>query len=165
MPDRTVGPSELADALGCSTRQIYRYRKMGMPKSGRGEYPLTRCAAWFRKHILAPGQNGDEVPDLDEAKLRKEKAKAREAERKLSRRRREVVPADIYGDVTRESTEWIRDTALSRAPHMAEALEGVEGPREAEVVLKDEVRDLLDELHQGPPGWGDNSDEKETRCA
>lgn len=164
MGDRTVGPSELADALDVSERQVYRYRKMGMPKAGRGEYPLTRCATWFRKHVLAPGQNED-APDLDEARLRKEKAKAREAERRLSRRRREVVPAEIHHGVTREANEWIRETTLARAPRMAEALEEVEEPRAAEVVLKDEVRDLLDKLHRGPPGWSEGDEPQQQEAA
>lgn len=160
MADDTVGPSELADALGVSERQVYRLHGLGMPKKGRGEYPLVRCAVWYREHVLSPAGNGD-APDLDEAKLRRERARAREAERKLSQRRREVVPSEIAEDVWSESTAWIRETTLSRAPRMAEALEGVEDPREAEGTLKDEVRDLLEELHRGPPGWGkDESDEE-----
>lgn len=164
MAEDTVGPSELADALGVSERQVYRLHQLGMPKKGRGEYPLVRCCVWYREHVLSPAENG-EGPDLDEARLRKERAKAREAERKLSRRRREVVPSEIAEDVWSEANEWIRDTTLSRAPRMAEALKGVDGPREAEGALKDEVRDLLTELHRGPPGWSEQGREPNEEAA
>lgn len=159
MSEETVGPARIAEALGVSERQVYRYHEMGMPKAGRGEYPLLRCCIWFRRHILTPAENGD-APDLDEAKLRKERAKARKSEREMSRRRQEVMPAEVIERVHREANEWIRETTLSRAPEIADALEGVEDPRKAEIVLKKAVRDLLEELHRGPPGWSEGASEE-----
>lgn len=158
MSEEVVGPGRIAEALGVSERQVYRYHEMGMPKAGRGEYPLLRCCIWFRRHILSPAENGD-APDLDEAKLRKERAKARKAERELSSRRQEVMPAEVIERVNREADEWIRETTLERAPEIAAALEGVESPREAEAVLRTEVRKLLETLHRGPPGWTEEEDE------
>lgn len=164
MSEDNVGPGRIAEALGVSERQVYRYHQMGMPKAGRGQYPLLRCCIWFRRHILAPAENGN-APDLDEARLRKERAKAREAERRLSRRRQEVMPAEVIQNVTREANGWIRETVLKRAPEIAEALEGVEGPRKAEVALKGEVRELLEELQQGPPEWSDRDESQQEAAA
>lgn len=149
--DRTVGPAELAEALDVSERHIYRLARLGMPKAGRGEYPLVRCAAWYRTHVLS-GSNGDETPDLGEARLRKARTRAVEAERELARRKEDVVPAEVWDETVSETDRWIRETVVDFAAEWAEALEGLEEPREIQPVLQDRVREGLEELRQGPPG-------------
>lgn len=149
-PDRTVGPSELAEALEVSERHVYRLARRGLPKEGRGQYPLVRCARWYRTHVLT--SNGDEdAPDLGEARLRKTRTRAVEAERKLARRREEVVPAEVWDEVAAEGEVWIRRTVLELAETWAEALEGLDTPQEIQQELRDEVREALETLQEGPP--------------
>lgn len=151
----TVGPSELAEALGVSERHVYRLARLGMPKDGRGEYPVVRCARWYREHVLSPGGAEGDGPDLGEARLRKAKAAALRAERELATRREEVIPAAVWYEVTAEVDAWLRGALLGLAPEWAEALEGVEDPREISEVLRREVRSALETLQAGPPGWED----------
>lgn len=150
MSERTVGPAELAEALDVSERHVYRLHGLGMPKDGRGSYPLVRCVRWYRTHVLDPSENGD-APELGEARLRKAKTRALEAERKLARRQGEVVSAEAWDAVEQEARAWIREEVAAVAPDWAEKLEGVESAREAEARLRGHVRELMAVLQQGPP--------------
>lgn len=156
----TVGPTELAEALGVSERHVYRLHEIGMPKDGRGEYPLVRCCRWYRVHVLS-GPGDDDAPDLGEARLRKARARALEAERELARRREQLIPAEVWDDVTAEADAWLRDRLETFAREWAAALEGVETPQEAAEILRQGAREGLEELRQGPPRWDDMDTDRE----
>lgn len=165
MSAETVGPGELAEALGVTERHVYRLHRLGMPKEGRGEYPLVRCARWYRTQVLSPNGDG-EVPDLGEARLRKAKAAALEAERELARRREELVPSEVWDHVTAETEGWLRREVVSLTPELADALEGVDGAGEAAAALQAEVRTALERLRQGPDSVDTNEEEgRERRVA
>lgn len=153
----TVGPKELAKALGVSERHIYRLHELGMPKDGRGEYPIVRCARWYREQVLS-GNGDEEVPDLGEARLRKAKVRALEEERKVARRKRELIPAEVWEEVRAETNAWLRETVLSWAPAWAERLEGAETPPEVLERLDDLVREGLEELQAGFQTEGEGDD-------
>jgi hypothetical protein len=70
----------------CTRATLGNYARLGMPKAGRGRWPLFASHEWWIENIVGvdQGNGAPEASELSQAKLRWYEARAEAAEYKLS---------------------------------------------------------------------------------
>lgn len=92
MAEEHVKAPRLAELLGVDARSIDNFADEGMPKTGRGAYPLLRCLRWYINRQVDKARSSKGLNDLDRARVRKTNAEAERAELDLAIARGELVP-------------------------------------------------------------------------
>lgn len=92
-----------------------------------------------------PDSDGRPAASVNEARRRREEARAEEAELDLAHRRRQTLVRSEVEAAVSEAGEIIKQAALQLARDRADALALIDDGRAMEVALETLVRDLLDQ--------------------
>lgn len=150
---REVNQSELATILPLTTRQIRNLEKEGMPHRAEGRhklYPLPDAVEWYARYREGLARAELESTDYEEAKARREAARARMAEMEVAEREGELLTREdverIYGD---QMLDMVRASLQNAPGRWGAQIVGLESPREGEAAIKEIVAETLEHL-SGP---------------
>jgi len=91
-PDNFLTADELADILGLTAGRVRQLVKLGMPRTGRGEYGLRACVRWLLEYWRDKAMGTGAGSSLEESKRRKMAAEAGLKETRLQQDRGDLVP-------------------------------------------------------------------------
>ena len=147
----SVDVNAVSKAMNITPRRVQQLRAEGMPSTGRGQYELGPCMAWYirylQKALEKRGPNTHpETPDLVAEKTRL----AREQGDKLSLenqvRRGELVEIEQVGAEWDDLVLAARAKLLSMPTKVAPQLVGRTDPNAIRTIIRDEVHAALAEL-------------------
>lgn len=135
-----VNAEELAGLLQVEPRTVYRFAKAeGMPRAGRGRYPLAVCIRWYFDRIS--GQHSAQAVDpVKEDRRRLYRAQAAKAELENRMRRGELVEIDAMDAAYMAFAGAVGSQLEALAHKVAARLAALTDPREIARVLQDECR-------------------------
>lgn len=134
-----------------SKETISAFVKEGMPKSGRGTYPVLRCLRWYVNRLRSSVQHrareteDGEIVRLDEAERRLKLARAESEEMTLAERRKELMPVHLYEEMLTHLIQVTKQRFLNMPARLAAKLEGCT-TAEIKALLSGSIRDALSEL-------------------
>jgi len=155
-PKSEATQRQLAALLNLTTQQIRNLEDKGIPHRADGRsklYPLPDAIVWYVDFKVAEalarrGGNGGEV--FEDARSRREQARARMAELQVARQEGELIPREVVDDVYgKKLLEVLRAGILNMPGRWASQVLGLKKPREAEAALKRIAGELLEEF-SGP---------------
>lgn len=131
-----------AEFFDVSSRTLTEWVKDGFPRIGTGKYPLKACFDWW----VQKRAGGEQSNDINEEKLKRERAKRIQDELKAEQMKGTLVPADA-------AKSWLR-TLLSEARlaldglprRLASVLATITDEKEIEHLLRTEIRAILERL-------------------
>lgn len=146
-PGDGLTQAAVARALGVTTRQIHRWREMGLPSHGEGRrlrLYLPEVIAWFVEHKTK--QQGR--VDISEAKARRQMAEAERAEIKLAQERADLVSIEVYESELDGMVGRLAAVLKSFPSRWSPQLVGSASPGEVRAMLGRGVRELMDDLRK-----------------
>lgn len=157
---------ELSSLLGITERRIQQLVKEGMPKSGRGEYPLRECVRFYVGHLhrLIEEEKSDTVVS---EKIRLMRAKAEKAEVEVLKLRGEVLDLERVRQETMLISVEIKEAFLAVAGRLAPELAGKDAGyikhrlNRAITEAMNVAAEKLEALNEGADGSGSDDTEDE----
>jgi phage terminase Nu1 subunit (DNA packaging protein) len=145
-PDDSVGREFLSRVLGVDVRSLKNFVDDGMPKSGRGRFPLGAAVQWYVERQREAARAGKGLNDLDLARQRKTIAQARIAELSLSEKEGDSIPLEVHGERLRERLESVAGNIKGIGRYHADVMAAVTDT-DAEALLERMENEILAELH------------------
>lgn len=164
---RNMSVTEVADALGVSDTVIRDYIAKGCPanpaapgRSRQNEQRLNleEVAAWMKETGRTGVQGvhiGNDSPDLQTAKLRKENAMATKYELAIARERKELVGLEPVKLWLVRNMGAARNKLLGLPAKLAPLLEGRDAA-ERQVIIEQEIRNILDDIASATASMADS---------
>ena len=138
----SVSPLALSGLVGLTTRRLGQLAAEGMPKDGRGEYPLAAAIQW----LMAYWRTRAKGTPLNDARRRKVEADASRSEMELAKRRGELAPIAVLAQAHGEACTRIRTRLRAIPSKIAPEAQRAKTVAEVRVVLQREIDDALTEL-------------------
>lgn len=139
-----VSTDEIATVFDVTRRSIQSWARAGMPRSGRGKYPLAKCVRWVVQRWQSRATTG-----ADAARKAREKwlrAKAGRESLKLRNERQEVMPVAVVDKAAFEAGRQIRDQVQSIADRCAPLVAAESDQHECRMILRREIDYILQGL-------------------
>lgn len=152
---KNVDVWELAEALNLSDRRIQQLSRKpnGLPKTGRGRYPLDKCFDWYIRYLqnllMERSLTPDGEPTLAAVRLRRETAEAGLKEMQLADARRSLIAVE---DVDRLKDELITSARVrlqEASTRISAQIVGVDSQVIAQSIVEKHIRKALAELATG----------------
>lgn len=147
---REVSQVELSGIIGITTRQIHNLEREGLPHRAERRnkyYPLPGAVEWYMRRKQDEARAETESTDFEEARARREAARARLAELEVARVEGKLIPRDVvenvYGD---RLLDVVRSSLLNMPGRWGAQVVGIESPREGQALLKRVSSEILEEL-------------------
>lgn len=142
-----VTQKQLAEFFGVTPRTIRRWEGKGMPRTDEGTYRTDECVKWRVKTAEAELEAElEDIPPRAESRAKREYLRARREALDLAEREEELLPVDVFREVLGEVLDVLRARLLNFPGRWATQLVGLDSAREAEGVLREAIRELLEEL-------------------
>lgn len=147
---------EAARRLAITPKQLRRLTKQhGAPRNDDGSYPWPEVADWYKgfKQDEVLRRRGIDLEDMsyEQARARKEAAKAAQEELDLMERREQLIPLDVHVDRIADVAQQIRSRLMNLPGRYARELASAEDPEEATRLIEQGVRECLEELQRLEP--------------
>jgi len=136
----------VAHVLGITEQRLGQLVKEGMPKNGRGKYPLAGCVQWFLEYWKKRANAGDLI---DQARARKLRTEARLFEIKLAEAEGKVCTLETIEAAWVDIITAARAKFLSLPNKMAPFLAAENSIPACEAVIEKGVHEALSELARG----------------
>jgi phage terminase Nu1 subunit (DNA packaging protein) len=141
---------DLAEHLDLSTKRISELIRDGILPSKMGRSPLNIdvCRIAYISYLRKLGgyNKRSGSGDIAEEKTRLTKAQADKAELEVSSLEGELIPAKLVQDTWSELVANVRAKLLGLPSKIAHQVIAVETYQDAELIIKDQVYETLDEL-------------------
>lgn len=144
--DLLVSANDLGRLFEVTLRTIWKWHEAGMPKEGRGKFPLLKCFRWWRVNILGDLQGES---NLAEQKLRFAVARARREELKVLEQEGKLIDKEIPLHWLRGHVGEAKEAFLGLPRRMAESLAVESDSKVIEAALQKEVWKILTNLADG----------------
>lgn len=129
----------IAEVLGVARRTVYQLHQEGMPKTGKGKYPLAPCVHWYiQKKLVTEGK--DKTLDDQRKELLFEQTLKTRIENEISRR--DLVPMSEVQTVFNTAQTMLASQLDAFARRMANELAGIHESTEIESRLFEECREM-----------------------
>lgn len=142
----SVSSKDLALIFNISTRTIWAWVSKGLPKLGRGQFPLLECIRWWRENILGDIQG---QASLSEQKLRYAVARARREELTVQEREGQLIQKDLPLQWLQGHVTEAKGAFWDMPRRMAEELAATNDLKQVEHLLRQEIRRILTDLADG----------------
>ncbi|PEH74274.1 terminase small subunit [Edwardsiella tarda] len=141
-PKIKVTATELANRYGYSVQAVKKWIERGLPfDSNERKYPEKEATEWILKNIIEPLKQVDVREQIDQERLRKERAIASREELKLQEESNRLIPLAYVSTVLSKFVGDIRQTMLQIATvDTIEILEAAGSQKE----LKEKLREVID---------------------
>lgn len=152
MPDQWKNQQEFSALIGRSARRIRQMHAHGIPHKKDGHqvlYPLPEAINWWIQRKRDEVLNQVERVDHQEAKARREAARARKEEIELEKRLGSLLTRDAHDGPLGEMLDLVRSTLMNAPGRYGALFVGLDDPRDAEKRIKEMVLEVLDHL-SGP---------------
>ena len=139
-----VSAGELAEYLGISARRVQQLAKEGMPRIGRGEYPLREAVRYYVEYLhrlLDENQNETIITE----KIRLTRAKAKKAELEAEKAGGAVLDVEKVRHEVMVLAVALKEAFLSLPGRLAPALSGLE-TGEVKQKITEEITDTLNKV-------------------
>ena len=133
----------IASVLGIKPRRVTDLVKIGMPQVKRGRYNLADCVQWYVDYRVKAASHASR---MDNARLRKLRAEAKEKELKISTMEEKLIPVDKVVKTWSNITAAMKAKLLAIPTKAAPMILSVTTQAEAQEILKSHVYEALDEL-------------------
>lgn len=147
-----MNQKEVAARLGVAPRTVRRLEDRGLPRNPDNTYEWDSVFRWYlefkKKEAVKRYTAGQDV-SYDEARARREMARARMAEIDLAKEEDRIITREAADETYGEAMERIRATIMNMPGRFATQLVEIESVRQVEAVLKEVSREILDHL-SGP---------------
>jgi len=146
MAEQIVTVEVLSKHLGITSRQIQKLVKQDiLPKSGRGEYPFTRCIMAYIKYLqgIRDAAGG---ADIEESKKRKAHAEAVLLEIEVAKAQEDVVSMGEYGEMIIKISEVVKGELMRLPSALSLELSNETSQLKVHGTLKTYVRKALTDL-------------------
>ena len=144
MPDDPLFKIQtIAAVLGLTTRRVRVLIQLGMPKVKRGRYNLAECVQWYVNYRVKAASHASR---MDNARLRKLRAEAKEKELKISTMEGKLIPVDEVVKTWSNITAAMRAKLLAIPTKAAPMILSITKQAEAQEILKSYIYEALDEL-------------------
>jgi phage terminase Nu1 subunit (DNA packaging protein) len=152
-----VNAAALGKVLGVDPRSVMNFVEEGMPKDGRGDYPLAKCVQWYIDRERQAARVSRGMNDLDKARLRKTDAEARKAELEARQLHGELIPTTDHEEIVGDLCDRLRATIVNIPSSYGMRLEeaGVSA-----TVAESTLEAMADELMTALRGAADALDEE-----
>lgn len=147
-----VTQKELARLVGYSPRQLTNLvddnKLTTIVESGKRFYPTDKCVQEIIKHreALARGKSGDAASELDEVKLRKERARAEREELDLLKERGELIARPLAERAIGELLTALKAQLVQFPSRYESDLVGLENRVKVRAILKPAVHQEIQRL-------------------
>lgn len=150
---REVSQAELSRILPLTTRQIHNLEREGMPHRAEGRrkfYPLPGAVDWYVRYRERLARSEMESTDYEEARARREAARARLAEMEVAREEGRLIPHDVVEEIFGQQMLGSLRAAIRNMPgRWGAQITGLKSPREGEAALRQIADEMLEHL-SGP---------------
>lgn len=147
-----LNQKEVAARLGVAPRTVRRLEGRGLPRNPDNTYDWDSVFRWYlefkKKEAVKRYTAGGDV-SYEEARTRREMARARMAEIDLGKEEDRIITREAADATYGEAMDRIRSAIMNMPGRFATQLVQVESVRQAEGILKDVAREILDHL-SGP---------------
>jgi len=144
MPDDPLFKIQtIAAVLGLTTRRVRVLIQLGMPKVKRGRYNLADCVQWYVNYRVKAASHASR---MDNARLRKLRAEAKEKELKISTMEEKLIPVDEVVKTWSNITAAMKAKLLAIPTKAAPMILSITTQAEAQDILKSHIYEALDEL-------------------
>lgn len=150
--DEKLNQQEVAERLGVSPRHVRRLHDEGMPREPDMRYRWDAVLSWYvdrKQQEEVERVAGGQGVEYDEARTRREFARARMAEIELQKEEGRIVTREAHDQAHGEMLDVLRTNLLNMPGRWATDLTGHDSPRQVEAILRRAVGELLDHL-SGP---------------
>jgi len=145
----------IAKVLNVSPRRIQQLVGEGLPKAGKGKYPLVPCVHWYLKYwedralgrVDGWGHNAKE--SLSATKQRLLSAQADIAQMDLAEKNGKLHDVDVCRQTAFGEGRQIRDTMLSIPDRVSSILAAESDEARVNATLRQEIRAALDDHAAG----------------
>lgn len=148
MSGREVNQKEFAAIIGITPRRVRDLEDFGLPYRSEGRrkfYPIPDAVQWYIERKQEEGRSNLKQLTAQEAKERRERARARKAEIEVSKIEGELVTREAVDRRYGGALDRVR-TAIQNMPGRYGAQMGFEDPRDGEQALKEVAHEILDHL-------------------
>jgi len=148
-----VGLAQLAKALNLTPQRVNQLVPEGMPRSGRGRYPLGECMAWYIRYLQAALKNrstddgSGKLSHLTSERIATARAQREAIETRNAQARGELVLASDVREVLDLKQANLKEALRGLPSRFRKQLEGLNGQ-----AIEDLTREELDrvlEMHGG----------------
>ncbi len=149
-----VGVRRLAKELNLTKRHVQRLVEAGLPKAGRGEYPLEKCFLWYIRYLQkaierrALSTEGGEK-SLASVRLRRDRADAELKEIEVAKARREWVNVRDVEKSVSDLVLQVKARILGVPARVAPELLGLDNRVVAQSIVEKHLKEALTVLAKG----------------
>lgn len=151
-PRSEASQRQLAALLNLTTQQVRNLEDKGIPHRAEGRqkfYPLPDAITWYVDFKVADAiarRGGNGAEKFEDARSRREQARARMAELQVARQEGNLLPREVVDEAYGKLLEVLRAGILNMPGRWASQLLGLKKPREAEAALKRIAAELLEDF-------------------
>lgn len=147
-----VNAEKLGELLRLTKQRIYQLVKVGMPKTGRGQFDAAKCTLWY-VHFLqdalnrkTPQNNSEENKDLRKEKTLLIRVQRELAELQLAEKRRQLISVLDSAAIWEDAIIRTRARLLAVKNKHAGQLVGLKSIKEAQAKLDVIIVEALQEM-------------------